>query len=225
MESIVQFSIVKLQAIDYTALGAWSKEMWDKMPIDTVSAFVDRQIESVPASVVGNWTAQMWLKFPTEQAIMFTGTQLIAGAKFLKELTQEQLARYDWSQISEQAFNATLPPELQQKIRALRKYITNFDAAAYKQRVYRAGDAKIAKTAKLKELQLVNDNPKATPQQIKIAEVAYNAAVEAELKAVEEVEQEPVKMYKLPSENVVDPGMRAKVSAATLLVTALWLQG
>ena len=49
--------------------------------------------------------------------------------------------------------------------------------------------------------------------------------METELKAVEEVEQEPVKMYKLPSENVASPGMRAKVSAATLLVTALWLQG
>ena len=53
--------------------------------------------------------------------------------------------------------------------------------------------------------------------------------MEAELKAVEEVEQEPVKMYKLPGDSdsvaEADPGMRSKVSAATLLVTALWLQG
>ena len=68
----------------------------------------------------GNWIATMWLKFPTEKAIMFTGTQLIAGAKALKDLTQEQLAKYDWSQISEDAF-AKLPPELQEKIKAVRK--------------------------------------------------------------------------------------------------------
>ena len=68
----------------------------------------------------GNWIATMWLKFPTEKAIMFTGTQLIAGAKALKDLTQEQLAKYDWSQISEDQF-AKLPPELQEKIKAVRK--------------------------------------------------------------------------------------------------------
>ena len=62
----------------------------------------------------------MWLKFPTEQAIMFTGEQLIAGANMLKDMTKEQLAQYDWSQIADDAL-AQLPQELQEKIATLRQ--------------------------------------------------------------------------------------------------------
>jgi len=223
VESIVQFTIEQLQAIDYVALGAWSKDAWDKMPIDKIAAFVDQQIESVPAEVVGNWTATMWLKFPTKEAIMFTGTQLIAGAKVLKDLTMEQLAQYDWSQISEDAF-AQLPPELQKKIKKLQEYITNFNATEYKQRVYRAAAAKKVKKAKLEQLELVNNNPKASPKQKEVAQLAFNAAVEEETKSEAEADAEPVKMYDMEP-SVADPSMRAKVSAATVLVTALWLQG
>ena len=53
--------------------------------------------------------------------------------------------------------------------------------------------------------------------------------MEYEEKSIAEVDAEPVKMYKMPGDSdsvaEADPGMRAKVSATTLLVTALWLQG
>ena len=51
---------------------------------------------------------------------MFTGEQLKAGAKVLKDMTEEQLAQYDWSQMSADAL-AQLPPELQDKIGKLSK--------------------------------------------------------------------------------------------------------
>ena len=70
--------------------------------------------------VAGAWAQEQWLKFPTEQAVMFTGEQLKAGAKVLKDMTEEQLAQYDWSQMSADAL-AQLPPELQDKIGKLSK--------------------------------------------------------------------------------------------------------
>ena len=51
---------------------------------------------------------------------MFTGEQLKAGAKVLKDMTEEQLAQYDWSQMSADALSQ-LPPELQDKIGKLSK--------------------------------------------------------------------------------------------------------
>ena len=51
---------------------------------------------------------------------MFTGEQLAAGANALKDMTKEQLAKYDWSQISDDAL-ANLPVELQEKIATLRQ--------------------------------------------------------------------------------------------------------
>ena len=49
---------------------------------------------------------------------MFTGEQLKAGANALKDMTEEQLAQYDWSQIGDDAL-AQLPAELQEKIAKL----------------------------------------------------------------------------------------------------------
>ena len=51
---------------------------------------------------------------------MFTGEQLKAGAKVLKDMTEEQLAQYDWSQMGADAL-AQLPTELQDKIGKLSK--------------------------------------------------------------------------------------------------------
>ena len=48
-----QWKAVPVEAIDYVALGAWTKEEWDKYPIDTIAAFVDQQIQAVPPEVVG----------------------------------------------------------------------------------------------------------------------------------------------------------------------------
>ena len=62
----------------------------------------------------------MWLKFPTEQAIMFTDEQLKAGANVLKDMTEEQLAQYDWSQMGDDSL-AQLPTELKDKIAKLSK--------------------------------------------------------------------------------------------------------
>ena len=62
----------------------------------------------------------MWLKFPTEQAIMFTDEQLKAGANVLKDMTEEQLAQYDWSQMGDDSL-AQLPTELKDKIDKLSK--------------------------------------------------------------------------------------------------------
>ena len=65
--------------------------------------------------LVGSWTQEMWLKFPTEQAIMFTDEQLKAGANVLKDMTEEQLAQYDWSQMDDDALTQ-LPIQLKDKI-------------------------------------------------------------------------------------------------------------
>merc|ERR1712224_206734 len=220
VESITKFTVDKLQAIDYTAMRAWSKGMWDKFPIDKVTAFVDQQIQAVPASVVGNWTQSMWLKFPTDKAIMFTGTQLIAGANALKDLTLEQLAKYDWEQIGDDAFKK-LPPKLQEKIKMLRKYATNFNATAYKERVFRVTDAKKTTVRKLEELQVVHDDPKATPEEKKKVEKAYSLSVTNEKQAIREAQVDSVQMYEPPA--TADPGVRATLSAAALL-TVLWFQ-
>lgn len=223
VESVLKFTIKKTQAIDYVALGHWSKKVWDKVPIDKITEFVDRQIEAIPPDVVGNWTQKMWLKFPTEKAIMFTGTQLITGANALKDMTEEQLSKYDWSQITEDQL-AKLPPKLQQKIKNLRKFLTNFNTTEYKQRVYRAADAKVATTEKLKELQLANDNPKATPAQKKVTQAAYDQAVTKEKSLTTEVQTETVQMYVIPPK-VGSPGARAAASSVTMLLAALWMQG
>jgi len=222
VESILTFTVEKIQAIDYTALGSWTKEQWDKVPIDTIAAFLDKQLQSVPPEVVGNWTQKMWLKFPTEKAIMFTGEQLIAGANALKDMTEEQLAKFDWSQIRDDAL-AQLPPELQEKIAKLRQYATNFDATEFKKKVFQANDAKKVKIQKLQELQLVNDNPKATTEQKTEAQIAYNVAVTDEEKKtaeVQEVQADSMVMYAVP-EIAVDTASSARVTVA-LLLAALW---
>jgi len=120
VEAILKFTVKKLQAINYDALAGWSKRMWVKVPINQVASFIDKQIEAIPPDVVGNWTQRMWLKFNASQAVMFTGTQLAAGATVLKDMAEEQLAKYDWEQLSQDAFDQ-LPPELQSKILKLRK--------------------------------------------------------------------------------------------------------
>lgn len=197
VESILKFTTEKLQAIDYEALGAWTKEMWDKVPIDTLAALVDQQIQAVPPEVAGAWAQEQWLKFPTEQAVMFTGEQLKAGAKVLKDMTEEQLAQYDWSQMSADALSQ-LPPELQDKIRKLSKYVTNFKPAEFKQQLASLATARRLKIAKLQALQLVNDNPLASSTLRAEAQKAYNAAVVAVEKLSGDMQAVSKKMYTMP---------------------------
>jgi len=226
VREVVKFTIDKLQAIDYTALGAWSKDKWDQMPIDKIAAFVDQQIQSVPAEVVGNWTASMWLKFPTKECIMFTGEQLIAGANALAKLTKEQLAQYDWSQISDDAL-AQLPQELQEKIATLRQYATDFNAKEYKEQVIRLVNARSTKNTKLQALQLANDNPETTPELRQQLQNEYNVAVDAEIELEQAVEADQIQMYALPptpsDSEVASSCGHATVSAAVLFAALQWL--
>jgi len=207
-------------------LGNWTKKMWDKVPIDTIAAFVYQQIQAVPAEVVGNWTQSMWLKFPTEQAIMFTGEQLIAGANALKDMTKEQLARYDWSQITDDAL-AQLPQELQEKIAMLRQYATEFNAGEYKEQVARLATAKSTKNAKLQALQLATDNPETTPELKQKLQNEYNVAADAELKLEQAVKADQIQMYVLPprasDSEVTSSSGHATASAAVLFAALQWL--
>jgi len=228
VESILQFTVEKVQAIDYEALSGWTKETWDKVPINTVLAFVDQQIQTVPAETVGDWTQKMWNDFPMEKAIMFTGEQLVAGANALKDLTEEQLAKYDWEQIADDTL-AQLPVELQEKIASLRQYATEFDATAYKELRFKATDAKKDTITKLKELQLVNDNPQATTEEKQQAQIEYNAAVTVEAGLVQQSNeaQQSMQMYALPgaatTEGIASPSAARAMASAAVLLTAMCL--
>lgn len=225
METIVKFSVEKLQAIDYNGLAGWSKKMWDKVPIDTIASFIDKQIEAIPRDVVGNWTQSMWLKFDAEQAVMFTGEQLIAGANALKDMSQEQLSKYDWSQISEDAL-AKLPPELQDKIKKLRTFATTFNVTKYKQLVARKVQAIKVKNQKLEALQIIQDNPTATSTDKQKAQKEYHESVVMSKQLTDEVGEENLQMYALPTTaGVASPGARAAASGVTVLLAALLLQG
>jgi len=169
----------------------------------------------------------MWNDFPTEKAIMFTGEQLVAGANALKDLTEEQLAKYDWEQIASDTL-AQLPEELQEKIASLRQYATEFDATAYKELIFKAADAKKDTITKLKDLQLVNDNPQATTEEKQQAQIEYNAAVTVEAGLVQQSNeaQQSMQMYALPgaaTPAAASPSAARAMASAAVLLTAMCL--
>lgn len=226
VESITKFSVEKLQAIDYNALGGWSKEMWDKVPIDTVASFIGKQIEAIPPNTVGNWTQTMWLKFDASQAVMFTGKQLAAGANVLKDMSEDQLAKYDWEQLSEDAL-AKLPQKLQDKIEKLRTHDTKFSKKKYKELVSRFTTARTAKNEKLKALQITNADPTATDDAKEKARTELNDSMDTEKDLSLEVDARNKEIDAiLTTPRVGSPGSRSTLTTSGLavLLGALFMQ-
>merc|ERR1719198_1253226 len=141
-------------------------------------------------------------------------------------MTEQQLAKYDWSQISEDAF-AKLPTELQEAITELRKKATDFDPAAFKAKVASLTAAKRTKREKLSDLQVVNDNPKATPEDKEQAVTAYNEAVVVESNLQQEVATaQKEQMYEVatpapaaPADEVATPAPTAPAAPADEVAT------
>jgi len=79
--------------------------------------------------------------------------------------------------------------------------------------------------AKFKTLQETQNNPKATADDKKKAVTEYEVAADLEDSLEKEVEVEQMQMYALPPKPADTAGVRTTASAATVLLTIMWLQG
>jgi len=94
-EVIIRLTIKQLQAIDWKAVGSFSKEVWDGIPVEKVFSFTGRQIQQVPPEVVGSWTAAQWEKVPIDKFVYFTKEQMQkVPISTLKDIPPNVLAKF-----------------------------------------------------------------------------------------------------------------------------------
>lgn len=100
-DKLKSFSKDALRAMDPEAVKNLNSEVWKALPVAKIKAFAGKQIEAISLDSVAGFSAADWKAFPASAAAMFTAEQLQAGKEMLQALTVDELAKFDFSQLTD----------------------------------------------------------------------------------------------------------------------------